>query len=126
MARRSISKAMRVRIFDRHVGICHLCKLPINATIGEAWHVEHVKPLWEGGKDDETNMSPAHIDCHSAKSREEAKPRAKTIRQRAAHIGVRIMPARPIQSAPMPISERTAAKRERGPKQTLAPRVMYK
>jgi 5-methylcytosine-specific restriction protein A len=87
--RRSISKAMRVRIFDAAAGVCHLCKLPINATRGEKWHVEHVKPLWEGGSDDEGNMAPAHVDCHATKSAEEAAPRAKGTRQRASHIGIK-------------------------------------
>lgn len=86
--RRTITKAMRVRIFDRVGGVCHLCKLPINATRGEKWHVEHITPLWEGGSDDEGNMAPAHVDCHATKTAEEAAPRAKGTRVRARHIGV--------------------------------------
>jgi hypothetical protein len=87
--RRSITKAMRVRIFDAAKGHCHLCKLPINAPAGERWEVEHINPLWLGGKDDETNMAPVHVDCHSVKSKAEAPVRAKTTRQRAAHIGAK-------------------------------------
>lgn len=82
--RRSITKAMRVRVFDRDQGVCYLCGLPIQ--IGQQWHVEHVKPLWCGGIDAETNMSPAHIDCHATKTKAEAAPRAKTNAQRAKHI----------------------------------------
>jgi 5-methylcytosine-specific restriction endonuclease McrA len=85
--RRSITKAMRVRIFDAAKGLCHLCRLPINAPAGEKWEVEHVKALWEGGADAESNMAPAHVDCHATKSKAEATPRAKSTRQRARHIG---------------------------------------
>ena len=97
MARRSITKTMRVRIFDAGEGKCHLCGLPIAA--GEPWEVEHVKPLSMGGKDDETNMRPAHVDCHAGKTKTEAGPRAKADRVRAAHIGAR-RPKQTIPSAP--------------------------
>jgi hypothetical protein len=85
--RRSISTAKRVRIFDAAAGVCHLCELPIDATRGEKWHVEHRKPLWEGGSDDEGNMAPSHINCHATKTGAEAPVRAKGTRQRARHIG---------------------------------------
>ena len=85
MKRSRMTAAKRVRIYDRDRGLCHLCKLPIH--LGEQWHVEHVKPLWEGGADEEVNMAPAHVDCHATKSKEEAAPRAKTTAQRAKAIG---------------------------------------
>jgi len=118
--RRSISKAMRVRIFDAASGVCHLCKLPINATRGEKWHVEHVKPLWEGGSDDESNMAPAHVDCHATKSSEEAAPRAKGTRQRASHIGIK-RDGPKIANRGFPPS----GKPPREPKSTLPPRNLY-
>lgn len=118
--RRTISKAMRVRIFDRAGGVCHLCKLPINATRGEKWHVEHIKPLWEGGSDDEANMAPAHIDCHATKSGAEAAPRAKGTRQRARHIGI-VKPKGQIQSRGFESAKKTA----RIEKRPLPPRRIY-
>jgi 5-methylcytosine-specific restriction enzyme A len=88
MARRkTITTAMRVRIFQTANGVCHLCGLPIHAERGEKWHVEHIKPLWLGGEDAESNMAPAHIDCHSPKTASEAKQRAKVTRQAAVYIG---------------------------------------
>ena len=118
--RRTITKAMRVRIFDRASGVCHLCKLPINATRGEKWHVEHINPLWEGGSDDESNMAPAHVDCHATKSGEEAAPRAKGTRQRASHIGA-VKPKGQISNRGFPPSE----KLQRIEKQSLPPRRMF-
>jgi 5-methylcytosine-specific restriction protein A len=118
--RRTITKAMRVRIFDRSGGVCHLCKLPINATRGEKWHVEHIKPLWEGGSDDETNMAPSHIDCHATKTGEEATPRAKGTRQRARHIGA-VKPQGRLRGPGFAKSEKTP----RIVKNHLPPRSLY-
>lgn len=97
MKRRSVTTAMKVRIFDAAKGICHICGLPIDATRGEKWQAEHVIPLWNGGKDDESNMRPAHVDCHAGKTKEEAPVRAKGTRQRAKHIGA-VTPKQKLQS----------------------------
>ena len=86
-SRRSITKAMRVRVFDAAGGICHICKIKIH--IGEAWDVEHEKPIWLGGADDESNMLPAHDRCHKVKTAAEAPVRAKGTRVRARHLGIK-------------------------------------
>lgn len=88
MTRRAISKATRVRIFLAAEGACHLCGLRIDA-LKQPWQVEHVKPLSMGGKDDETNMRPAHVECHAVKTAEEAGSRAKADRAGAHHLGMR-------------------------------------
>lgn len=98
MTRARMTAAKRVRVFDAAKSLCHLCRLPIH--IGEKWHVEHVKALWSGGADDETNMAPAHIDCHATKSKEEAAPRAKTTAQRANHVGAGTPPKSVIPQRP--------------------------
>ena len=84
--RRGMTAARRLRVWNTHEGVCHLCQLPIK--LGELWDVEHVKPLWLGGEDDETNMAPAHRDCHAPKTREEAAQRAKNNRVAAKHLGI--------------------------------------
>ncbi len=88
MTRRPISTSKRVRIFLEASGICHICHTFIDAT-KHPWHVEHVTPLWLGGADDESNMRPAHIDCHASKSADEAPQRAKSNRIRARRIGIK-------------------------------------
>lgn len=65
-ARRSISKAMRARVFAVHKGKCWLCRCSI--ATGEKWQVEHQVALVLGGADDETNMAPAHVECHRTKT----------------------------------------------------------
>ncbi len=93
--RRRITRALRVRIFDAAKGLCHICGLPIRAP-KEQWDVEHVDPLWSGGKDDESNWRPAHTHCHKDKSAQEAAPRAKGARVRADHLGIRRSKGRPM------------------------------
>jgi 5-methylcytosine-specific restriction protein A len=96
MTRKSISRLARVRIFDAAGGICYLCGLKIHAERGEKWDVEHRKPLWLGGADDESNMSPAHTRCHTPKTGAEAGHRAKCDRIRAAHLGIKRKKSRPL------------------------------
>lgn len=88
MTRRSLSKAARVRIFLAAGGLCHICGLKIDAP-KQRWEVEHVKPLWNGGADDEANLRPAHVECHARKTADEAAPRAKTTRIAARNLGIR-------------------------------------
>jgi len=88
MKRRKITAAMRVRIFDAAEGACCICGLAIDPR-KQRWIVEHVKPLWLGGSDDADNMAPAHQQCAVDKTAAEAAQRAKTVRVRARHLGIR-------------------------------------
>lgn len=85
-ARRPLTRAQRVRIFDRSKGVCHLCGTKIR--VGERWEAEHVVPLWLDGEDKPENMAPAHIACHQQKTSGEATDRAKTDAQRANYLGI--------------------------------------
>ena len=87
MNRRRLTSLQRTRIFDAASGRCWLCGEKI--MIGEAWDVEHRKPLWLGGEDEPTNLSPAHTKCHKSKTADEAPVRAKSDRIRARHVGAR-------------------------------------
>jgi 5-methylcytosine-specific restriction protein A len=79
IARRSIGKAERARIFLKAGGRCHCCGGRIER--GEAWEAEHRLPLWKGGDDTEDNLSPAHEICHAPKTKREASERAKELRR---------------------------------------------
>lgn len=99
MSRRRRSQTARVKIFDAHGGICHICGLPIEA--GQKWDISHLIALAAGGEDTDENCRPAHAKCHRGKGSQTAledMPRiAKTKRQRAAHIGAKV-PKQTIQS----------------------------
>jgi hypothetical protein len=94
MKRRILSTTDRVRIFQAHGGRCCIC----GGEIGiKAWFVEHIKPLWLGGPDEEANMGPAHVrPCAVFKTKQEARVRAKTYRQRARHLGIKRRKGRPM------------------------------
>lgn len=87
--RRPLTRLARRRIFDNAEGVCCLCGLPIHASRGDKIVIEHLKPLWLGGADDETNMRPAHYRCAIAKTVGEAPVKAKSDRVRAKHLGIR-------------------------------------
>jgi hypothetical protein len=96
MRRARLSRLDRIRIFDAADGVCCICKCQIQP--GERWIVEHEKPLWLGGADDDTNRKPAHERCAIGKTTSEAPVKAKNDRQRANHIGIKRKP----KSRPLP------------------------
>ena len=87
--RRTLTRVARTRIFDNAKGTCCLCNFKIDAGRGDKWIVEHIKPLWLGGDDDERNMGPAHYKCAIEKTRQEAPVKAKSDRVRANHLGIK-------------------------------------
>lgn len=41
-----------------------------------AQELDHITPLWAGGKDDESNYQSLCVECHAEKTAEEVKQRA--------------------------------------------------
>ncbi|QKV17818.1 HNH endonuclease [Oricola thermophila] len=95
---------VRQRVFDRHEGVCHICKLPIKP--GETWHLDHVIALIEGGENKESNLAPAHAHCNLAKAAQESARKSKVNRTRQKHIGA-VKPKGRIQSRGFGKKERT-------------------
>lgn len=93
----AIPARVRLRVFDRFGGVCQLTGRKIMA--GEAWDVDHIKPLSMGGVHAEANLQPVLRDAHRAKTAAEAPARAKADRMRAKHLGVKK------SSRPMPGSK---------------------
>ena len=112
-----------LRLFDRHNGVCHVCKRKIAA--GEPWSPDHVIALVNGGKNVESNLAPVHREvCHPDKSRKDVKTKAKIARTRKKHVGI-IAPKQEIKSAPFARSEKAARKAERAPKTQPPRRSLY-
>jgi len=86
-ARRSLSPMQRLKIFEAAKGVCHLCEQRMQ--VGQAWEVEHVRPLALGGSDDEANMRPAHKVCHATKTKADAASWSKAKRMKAKHLGIK-------------------------------------
>lgn len=67
----------RERIRERDCDMCQECKRQ-GRTTGVpkgAGAVDHIRPLWEGGSNDPSNLQLLCDPCHDAKSAEEAKRR---------------------------------------------------
>lgn len=105
MTRRCISTKERASIFLAAGGRCHLCGGAIGAT--EAWDVEHVIPLAQGGEDGGDNLRPAHRKCHKAKTAQDATDTARAKRREASHRGWKAPSVRPL-----PFGKRSAFKKK--------------
>lgn len=66
---------VRVRIFERCGGVCHLSGRKIMA--GEAWELDHVIALINGGEHRESNLAPALKAAHRAKTAEDVALKSK-------------------------------------------------
>lgn len=97
---------VRLRVFDREGGKCHICRQPI---AGKKWALDHVTALINGGENRESNLKPVHIACHAEKTRADVAEKAKVAAKRKAHL--RIVDAPPMQGQPFQ-KTRKAARRE--------------
>lgn len=83
----AIPPRVRVRVFDRHGGRCHLTGRRIRA--GEAWDCDHVVALANGGEHRESNLAPALRAPHRLKTAIDVAEKANVYRKRAKHLGIR-------------------------------------
>lgn len=78
--RKSISQNKRAQLFMDHGGICWLCKVKIGAD--ELYDIDHqvARELMGEGADDDSNLAPAHKECHKSKTKSDVKAIAKSNR----------------------------------------------
>lgn len=81
-----IPPRVRLRVFERHGGICHLSGRKIRA--GEEWDCDHIKALINGGEHRESNLAPAMRDKHREKTAEDVEEKSHVYRMRAKHLGI--------------------------------------
>ena len=82
----AIPPRVKLRIFERDGGKCHICELAIKT--GETWDADHVIALVNGGRHAETNLAPAHKHCHVSKNVIDVKTKAKIARVKKKDIGI--------------------------------------
>jgi 5-methylcytosine-specific restriction enzyme A len=87
---------VRLRIFDRHGGICQRSSRKIAA--GEKWALDHIIALADGGTNTERNLAPVLVGPHKEKTAAEAAVRSKVKAKRKSHLGIKEETKRPIQS----------------------------
>lgn len=75
---------VRMRIFDRAKGICHISGRKIMP--GEKWDLEHKLALCLGGENRESNLAPALSDKHKEKTAEDRAIKADLDAKRGKHI----------------------------------------
>lgn len=90
-----IPARVRLRVFERHHGVCHISGRKIAA--GEAWDCDHVVALINGGENRESNLAPALREKHREKTAEDMAIKSKTYRQRAKHLGIWPKSKRPLK-----------------------------
>jgi 5-methylcytosine-specific restriction protein A len=82
-----IPPRVRLRVFERHGGICHLTGRKIMP--GDAWDVDHIIALVNGGAHRESNFAPALRSAHRKKTAADVKQKAKNDRVRKKHLGIK-------------------------------------
>lgn len=82
-----IPPRVRLRVFERYNGICHLSGRKINA--GEPWECDHVTALINGGEHREANLAPALKDKHREKTAEDVREKSIVTRKRQKYLGIR-------------------------------------
>jgi 5-methylcytosine-specific restriction protein A len=117
MARKEFSAKVRDQAFAKSGNVCGVCKLPL--VVGK-FAYDHILPDALGGKPELANCMVICTPCHAEKTGKQDVPRIrKADRQRRAHIGAKVEPAKKIESAGFP------AKAKREPKPSLPPRPMF-
>lgn len=92
---------VRLRVFQRYGGVCHIAKRKIAA--GEPWQLEHVVALINGGENRESNLAPALTDKHREKTAEDVAEKSAIYRKASKHTGAtarKPWPKRPKTPAP--------------------------
>ena len=83
----AIPPRVRLRIFERDNGVCHLSGRRIMP--GEKWECEHKLALSLGGEHRESNLAPALVAPHKIKTAADRAAKAKNDRVRKRHLGIR-------------------------------------
>lgn len=81
-----IPPRVRLRIFERENGVCHLCKQRIQA--GERWEANHDPAIIAGGQNRESMIFPAHVKCHKGHTKQATAEKAKVAAIRQRHLGI--------------------------------------
>lgn len=81
-----IPPRVRLRVFQKHNGICHLSGRKIGA--GEPWDCDHVIALVNGGEHRETNLAPALRDKHREKTKADVAAKSAVYHKAAKNIGI--------------------------------------
>lgn len=83
----AIPTRVRIRVFDRHNGICHISGRKIRS--GDSWQCDHIVSIISGGEHRESNLAPALVEPHKGKTRQEVAEKSRVARKRKSHLGLK-------------------------------------
>lgn len=115
----AIPEKVALRLWERCKGHCQNCQRKIMA--GEKKHIDHEKPLADGGRHAESNLQILCVPCHVQKTGEEATARAKVRAQTKAIQGFK-SPKKPIPGQGFP---KPAKQPKTSTISSLPPRALY-
>lgn len=82
----AIPPRVRLRVFERHGGVCALTGQKIRA--GDEWDIDHEIALANGGEHREANLRPVLRAAHRRKTAADSAQKAKDARVRKKHLGI--------------------------------------
>ena len=85
-----IPPRVKLRVFDAYGGRCYITGQKIQP--GDAWQVDHIKALINGGENRENNLAPVLSAPHREKTATDVKLKSKVARIRAKHLGIETKP----------------------------------
>lgn len=77
---------VRLRVFEAYKGTCYLSGRKIRP--GDAWDLEDIKALCNGGENRESNKAPALRDKHKEKTAADVAEKSMIARKRSKHLGL--------------------------------------
>lgn len=83
----AVPDRVRVRVFDRERGLCHMCRRLIRT--GERWTCEHRVAIINGGANAEDNLCLTCCNCLPIKNRADVAIKSDTYAMRRKHILMR-------------------------------------
>jgi 5-methylcytosine-specific restriction protein A len=102
---------VRLRVFDRAGGKCHISGRKIDGT-KDKWDLDHIRRLDDGGENRESNLAPVLKEPHKTKTAAETRAGKKADRARMKQVGIK-KETQPIPQRPKP---------EKPPAKPLPPR----
>ena len=77
LMRRRLTEAMKRQVAASNGWVCALCSVTVQST----YQIDHIVPLWEGGRDHVENAQLLCCECHARKTQAEAIRRGERKRR---------------------------------------------
>ena len=82
----AIPPRVRARVFEAYGGRCYRSGRKIMP--GDAWALDHIQALANGGQHRESNLAPILEEAHKEKTAEDMRIKSKITRMKQKHLGI--------------------------------------